>query len=70
MIAKCIGLLKQKGLDLNHTILLVDYLLQMLEPPQQIALSFILYFSFGCLTTALAFKINITCASSRFLCDV
>ena len=46
MITICIGPLKQKGLDLNHTILLVNYLLQMLEPPQQIALSFILYISF------------------------
>ena len=70
MIAKCIGPFKQKKFYLNHAVLLVDYLLQMLEPPQQIALSFILYFSFGCLTTLFSFKINITCSSSMFACDV
>ena len=48
MIAKYIG--PFKDLYLNHTVLLVDYLLQMLKPLQQIALSFILYFSFKCLT--------------------
>ena len=55
---------------LNHAVLLVDYLLQMLKPLQQIVLSFILYFSFACVTIPFIFKINITCSSSRFPCDV
>ena len=70
MIAKCIGPFKQKKFYLNHAVLLVDYLLQMLKSPQQVALSFILYFSFACLKIPFFFKINITCSSSRFPCDV
>ena len=70
MIAKCIGPFKQKELYLNHAVLLVDYLFQMLKSLQQVALSLILYFSFACLTTPFFFEINITCSSSRFACDV
>ena len=42
MIAKFIGPFKQKELYLNHAVLLVDYLLQMLKSHQQVVLSFIL----------------------------
>ena len=70
MIAKCIGPVKQKKFYLDHAVLLVDYLLQMLKSHQQVTLSFILYFSFDRLTTFFSLKINITCSSSRFPCDV